>query len=75
MDGHLIPHIATMVSSNAARFLTTALRKFLWGVPKAELHTVSSVSIRNAGITEMAVGNVGIYQSHARSGHKVLSNQ
>lgn len=73
---YLIPHIASMAGSNVARWLTSAIREYLPDeVPKTERKSVSSVSLRIGGITEMGVGNVGFFHSHARSGHKIGTNQ
>jgi hypothetical protein len=44
-------------------------------VPMDAKNTVSSVSLRIAGVTEMAASNVDFWASHARSGHSLPTNQ
>ena len=44
-------------------------------MPDEEKSKLSAVSLRIGGITEMGVGNVGFYPSHARSSHTIGTNQ
>lgn len=44
-------------------------------VPIEQQNSVSAVSTRIAGITEMAAGNVSFWSSHARSGHSLPTTQ
>ncbi len=70
----IIPYLSEgMKEGGVARFLTRALRNNLHpDVPKEQEATLSGVSLRIAGVTEMAAGNVGVSSSHARSGHKLF---
>ena len=73
---YLFPNQKKLAGSNPASWLTKALRKYLPDqVPLEQRNTVSSVSIRIASITEMAAGNVSFWESNARSGHTLPTNQ
>lgn len=74
MSTKIIPYLSEgMKEGGVARFLTRALRNNLHpDVPKEQKATLSGVSLRIAGVTEMAAGNVGVSSSHARSGHKLF---
>ena len=73
---NLIPRVASMAGSGVSRWLTSAIRDYMpKEVPEEAKKAYSSVSLRIAGVTEMGAGNVGFFPSHARSGHKIQSNQ
>lgn len=73
---YLFPNQKKLTGSGPASWLTKALRKYLPDqVPLEQRNTVSSVSIRIASITEMAAGNVSFWESNARSGHTLPTNQ
>ena len=76
MSTKVIPYLSEgMNEGGVSRFLTKAVRNNLHpNVPKEQQASISAVSLRIAGVTEMAAGNVGASASHARSGH-FLSNQ
>ncbi len=73
----VIPYLTEGMNAGAVtRFLTRAVRNNLHpDVPKEQQASISAVSLRIAGVTEMAAGNVGVHASHARSGHAIDSNQ
>ena len=77
INPYLLPKMASKKGSGAgARWLTKAVRQFLpESVPKEERHLVCITGARSAGITEMGLGGVDFYSSHARSGHVIPSNQ
>jgi hypothetical protein len=68
INPYLIPHIASMASSNVSRWLTKVIRDYC---PPEGRESISAVSLRIAGITEMGAGNVSFFHSHARSGHNI----
>ena len=73
---YLFPRLTKKIGSGAARWLTEAIRKNLpEQVPIEYKNTLSTVSLRIAGVTEMAAADVGFWSSHARSGHSLPSNQ
>jgi hypothetical protein len=60
----------------AARWLTNAICNHLdEHVPMDAKNTVSSVSLRIVGITEMAASNVDFWASHAKSRHSLPTHQ
>ena len=77
MSTRVIPYLSEGMKEEAvARFLTRAVRHNLHpNVPTKQQASISAVSLRIAGVTEMSAGNVGVHASHARSGHKFDSNQ
>ena len=77
MSTKVIPYLSEGMKTTAvSRFLTRAVRQNLHpDVPPEQQKSISAVSLRIAGITEMAAGNVGVQASHARSGHVIDSNQ
>ena len=73
---HIFPEQAIMKGSGASTWLSKAIREYLPDeVPDEEKSKLSAVSLRIGGITEMGVGNVGFYPSHARSSHTIGTNQ
>jgi hypothetical protein len=73
---YLFPNQKKMTGSGPAGWLTKAIRRFLPDqVPLEQRNSVSSVSMRIASITEMAAGNVSYWESNARSGHVLPTNQ
>ena len=73
---HIFPEQAIMKGSDASTWLSKSIREYLPDeVPDEEKSKLSAVSLRIGGITEMGVGNVGFYPSHARSGHTIDTNQ
>lgn len=69
---NILPEQAIMKSRGASTWLSKAIREYL---PDEEKSKLSAVSLRTGGITEMGVGNLGFYPSHARSGHTIGTNQ
>ena len=62
--------------SGASRWLTDAIRNNLNDeVPLDSKFSVSAVSLRIAGITEMAAGGIDYYHSHASSSHRFKSTE
>ena len=75
-NSYLFPRAMKYSGSGASRWLTDAIRNNLNDeVPLDSKFSVSAVSLRIAGITEMAAGGIDYYHSHARSGHHIDSNQ
>ena len=75
-EGYLFARQKLLSGSGASRWLTDAIRAFLPDqVPLEQRNSVSAVSTRIAGITEMAAGNVSFWSSHSRSGHSLPTTQ
>ena len=75
-NSYPLPRLTRMRGSRAARWLTNAIRNYLdEHVPMDAKNTVSSVSLRIVGITEMAASNVDFWASHAKSRHSLPTHQ
>lgn len=76
LNTHLIPFLMSMRGSGVSRWLTTAIQKYLPdSVPKEDKKKVTAKSCRIGSLTEMAAKDLGLYQSHMRSGHSLGTSQ
>ena len=73
---HIFTEQAIMKGSGASTWLSKSIREYLPDeVPDEDKSKISAVSLGIGGITEMGLGNVEFYPSHARSVHTIGTNQ